>query len=173
MEEQIQMHDAAELRAVAHNEALSAEERDVAAKLLETLEAPKPTPKSVSISEMLAQTFADITARADAYRAEQLARFKVCSGCCLKQAEENDICELCGVQGPWEPPVPDSAERTRYIAASTTYSDDELNDHIARDAMNTAFVTHCARVLELRGVERVKSFWEKAGFTITGAPLAK
>ena len=168
MEGQKQVHNIEELRASANNEALSTEEREVAFKLLATLEKPKPK----SIADILAVTFANIEANADAYRADQIARFKVCSSCCFKQPKDNNHCELCGQRGPWESPVPDSAERTRFIAMSTSYSEEELN-YLIEHSSNVVLAGHSAKVLELRGVERVKSFWENAGFTITGASLNK
>jgi hypothetical protein len=90
-----------------------------------------------------------------------------------KQARENDICELCGQSEGWEraaidPPNPD---RCRLIAVSTIYSDEELNSYIANSSIDVAFVNHCARILRLRGVPRVRSFWERAGFDLNGKSI--
>lgn len=151
------------MRAIANSDTATAEEKAVAAKLLAELEKPK-TP-----ADLLAQAFAGIDAKAAAYRADQLARFKVCSACCLmRQSKGNDRCDLCGASGKWESPLPESLERGRYIAATTSWTNDELNQYIARTSINTALAAHCARVLELRGVDRVRSDWERAGFDIHG-----
>lgn len=158
-----------ELKAVASNEKLNAEERGVAAKLLETLEKPKP-PKTMEdhLEEMTRRN----EAKDAAYRADQLARFKVCVVCALKQDKDAEVCGLCGATDKWESPLPDSPERREQIAITTDWADDQLNERIARDSSYTtrARVKHCIRILELRDVPRVRSFWERAGFDIDGKP---
>lgn len=162
-----QNQESERLRAVVNDESLSPEQRDIAAKLLAELEKPRPaTPAAI-----LEQVYQNIDRKVAEHRAEQLENYKVCSACCLKQPKANDRCELCGTSGKWESPLPESLERQRCIAATTRYSNDELNNVVATFSMHTDFVEHCVRVLALRGVPRVRSFWEGPGLDIHGRRL--
>jgi len=110
-------------------------------------------------------------AEAQEARKRENATLKVCPDCYRKQAKDRQSCELCGkTPARWDPAAtdPPNPERCHYVAASTTYTPEELNSYIARSSIDTPFVKHCARVLELMGIRRVQSFWEGAGFDIEG-----
>lgn len=154
------------LRAIVEDEKIAAEKREEAARVLMELEQ-KP-------ENRIAQVFAKIEADHAKYVADQNGYFKVCGSCYRKQDKDRDVCELCGHGGNWERVIvegPDNSRRTCMIAAATTYTDEKLNWYIHNSSIDIAFVLHCARILQLRGVPRVRSFWERAGFSITGQPL--
>lgn len=162
-------HEIESLRAVVNNESLSAERREIAAKLLAQLEKPAPA----TLLEKLESTCEGIAERVAAERADTLAKFKVCSSCCLRQSKANETCDLCGSLGKWESPLPASLEQERRTAATTLWSDDELNAFIASTSVNTTLAAHCARVLELRGVPRVRGFWEGPSLDIHGHAIGE
>lgn len=150
------------LRDAVANENLSPEQRAQAAKLLAQLES----------APLNFEQFCErIAAEAAEARDRENQRFKVCGSCYRKQAKERATCELCG-RSTWEAAAtePGNPQRCSYIAAATSYSADQLQWYIAHDSMDTAFAKHCAKVLELRGIPRVRSFWERAGFTLDGQP---
>lgn len=160
------MNKIEELKATAANEALSAEEREVAAKLLEKLGS---SPKE-RIRRNLETAFKEIEEKAAAYRADLVARFKVCGSCFLKQLKANEACELCGASDKWESPITENTERQHRIAETTDYTDEQLN-HLISAYSDVTRAEHCAKVLELRGTPRVRSFWERAGFDLRGRPI--
>lgn len=106
-------------------------------------------------------------------------KYQVCQDCFRKQAKGNQTCELCGIRpdkwmepaftGELEPAnVATYARRARFISAATVYSAEKLNWYIEYSSSDIDFIKHCARVLELKGVPRVMSFWERSGFTLEG-----
>lgn len=158
------------LREAAANEALSPERRAEAAALLAEMEKAPPAPPG----GIWAEVFRRIDERYAAYVENENARLKVCPSCYRKQPKDRQACELCGsTPESWEWPVhePYDPMRGALIAAATNSTPEELNAIIANDSIRLGLVRHCARVLELRGIPRVRSFWERAGCTIDGAPV--
>jgi hypothetical protein len=156
-----------ELRAVITDESTTPEQREEARKVLAELES-----QPENIVDLFAKSLDKIDENYAKYVSDQNARFKVCGACYRKQFKDRDTCELCGA-ATWQPAVVDSSDgrRSRLIWAATEATGEELNAYVERDSMDTSYVQHCARILELRGIPRTKSFWERAGFTMLGRPI--
>lgn len=158
-----------ELQAIISDGSLPVEERDEATRLLAELEKGQ---SKTGTMDQFDVWLAKIDENYAAYVADQNARFKICGSCYRKQFKDRDTCELCAAAS-WQPAVAGSTDgrRSRLIWAATEATGEELNAYIERDSMDTSYVQHCARVLELRGIPRVRSFWERAGFTMLGRPI--
>lgn len=159
-----------QLKEAIANESLPDSQRKDAAALLAQLE-PKP---NINAKELFAEVFARITQRATEAHERENRLFKVCASCYRKQPRDHETCELCGKEpASWEPVELGNPEQCKRVAAATSFTADELNSYIANCSMDVAFAKHCAYVLELRGIPRVRSFWERAGFTFEGKERAK
>jgi hypothetical protein len=157
-----------ELRAVITDESTTPEQREEARKVLAELEGQSKTNRMDQLDLWLAkidENYAD-------YVSDQNARFRVCGSCHRKQFKDRDTCELCAAAS-WQPAVVDSSDgrRSRLIWAASEATGEQLNWYVEHSSMDIAYVQHCARILELRGIARVRSFWECAGFTMLGRPI--
>jgi hypothetical protein len=158
-----------ELKTIISDGSLSVEERDEATRLLAELEKKKQPENFV---DLFAKSFDKSKEDYAAWVADQNVRFKVCGSCYRKQLKGRESCELCGAAA-WQLAVVDSSDgrHSRLIWAATEATGEQLNAYVEHTSIDTDYVQHCAKVLELRGIPRVRSFWERAGFTMLGRPI--